>query len=781
MGYRMRIHSKLIIWLLGLAGGGLLLVMLLLLPLVRHNAEGVALRLGRAQVDGYAQQVAAPLNLWMDKLAALAHEFDSLNLGTAASDFQGFRQLAEKFYRATPSVYELWGAVDCRYLDRNYNHYNGYQRVTFRLREARTVQEVSLVDTAGLGEDQEYIALRDAGTTSITGPTRYTADSLEGLPYALRLTHALKDDMGIPAGLVGITFGVSYLQTLVQVMRPTKGAYTLLVSGQQSVIAGPDKKYCAEGASDVLQAVPDFAELWKRMVGGEKIAEVFRNGTSGERYLLFSTPIWIQGVKEPLTLCLVEPYSETAGAAGQTASLVEWIGGGALVLIFLLIILISNRIARPIQMASRSLSALARGEIDSGLKLNIKSHDELQTIGEATNALLEGLEAKANFAMAIGQGTTDAVLEASQDDVLGQKLIAMQHSLAEAKEREDRQHEVEEQQAWASRGIAQFSELLRKESGSIDEFSYRILHALVDYAGLQIGMVYLVEGIEANDPHLEVSASYAYQVRKFHRQRIELKEGLVARCATEKRRLLVTDIPAGYVRIASGLGQSEPNTLLLVPMLMNDMLQGVMEFASFGAVPEYKIQFIENVAGSFASTLLSVKNGIQTKQLLEEARRQGEEMRAQEETMRQNMEELKAIQEESRRQTAEFESLNRALQSACCVVEYSTDGQILNVNDEYLALLHATRDDLVGSHHLKGVMLSKERMQDYQIFWKDLCDGRTKRHVRNTVEFGGRRYTMIETYAPVLNERGGVEKIIKIAYDISAYVDEANGTAKESA
>ena len=364
--------------------------------------------------------------------------------------------------------------------------------------------------------------------------------------------------------------------------------------------------------------------------------------------------------------------------------------------------------------------------------------------------------------------------------MLGQKLIAMQHSLAEAKEREDRQHEVEEQQAWASRGIAQFSELLRKESGSIDEFSYRILRALVDYAGLQIGMVYLVEGAEANDPHLEVSASYAYQVRKFHRQRIELKEGLVGRCATEKRRLLVTDIPAGYVRIASGLGQSEPNTLLLVPMLMNDMLQGVMEFASFGAVPEYKIQFIENVAGSFASTLLSVKNGIQTKQLLEEARRQGEEMRAQEETMRQNMEELKAIQEESRRQTAEFESLNRALQSACCVVEYSTDGQILNVNDEYLALLHATRDDLVG-HHLKGVMLSKERMQDYQIFWKDLCDGRTKRHVRNTVEFGGRRYTMIETYAPVLNERGGVEKIIKIAYDISAYVDEANGTTKESA
>ena len=739
MGYRMRIRSKLIIWLLGLAGGGLLLVMLLLLPLVRHNAEGVALRLGRAQVDGYAQQVAAPLNLWMDKLAALAHEFDSLNLGTAASDFQGFRQLAEKFYRATPSVYELWGAVDCRYLDRNYNHYNGYQRVTFRLREARTVQEVSLVDTAGLGEDQEYIALRDAGTTSITGPTRYTTDSLAGLPYALKLTHALKDDMGIPAGLVGITFGVSYLQTLVQVMRPTKGAYTLLVSGQQSVIAGPDKKYCAEGASDVLWAVPDFAELWKRMLGGEKIAEVFRNGTSGERYLLFSTPIWIQGVKEPLTLCLVEPYSEIAGAAGQTTSLVEWVGVGALVVIFLLIILISNRIARPIQMASRSLSALARGEIASGLKLNIKSHDELQTIGEATNALLE------------------------------------------AKEREDRQHEVEEQQAWASRGIAQFSELLRKESGSIDEFSYRILRALVDYAGLQIGMVYLVEGAEGNDPHLEVSASYAYQVRKFHRQRIELKEGLVGRCATEKRRLLVTDIPAGYVRIASGLGQSEPNTLLLVPMLMNDMLQGVMEFASFGAVPEYKIQFIENVAGSFASTLLSVKNGIQTKQLLEEARRQGEEMRAQEETMRQNMEELKAIQEESLRQTAEFESLNRALQSACCVVEYSTEGQILNVNDEYLALLHATRDDLVGSHHLKGVMLSKERMQDYQIFWKDLCDGRTKRHVRNMVEFGGRRYTMIETYAPVLNERGGVEKIIKIAYDISAYVDEANGTTKEGA
>ena len=145
----MRIRSKLIIWLLGLAGGGLLVVMLLLLPLVRHQAEGVAFRLGRAQVDDYAQQVAAPLNLWMEKLEALAHEFDSLNLGTAAGELQGFRQLAEKFYRATPSVYELWGAVDCRYLDRNYNHYNGYQQVTFRLWGDSVACEVSLVDTAG--------------------------------------------------------------------------------------------------------------------------------------------------------------------------------------------------------------------------------------------------------------------------------------------------------------------------------------------------------------------------------------------------------------------------------------------------------------------------------------------------------------------------------------------------------------------------------------------------------------------------------------------------------
>jgi len=123
----------------------------------------------------------------------------------------------------------------------------------------------------------------------------------------------------------------------------------------------------------------------------------------------------------------------------------------------------------------------------------------------------------------------------------------------------------------------------------------------------------------------------------------------------EKQTIHLTEIPQNYIQITSGLGGSNPKSLLLVPMKMEKEVLGVIEIATFNEFEAHQIAFLEQASLSIASSLNMAETNKRTSELLEKTQQQAEEMAAQEEEMRQNMEELQATQEESSRRAEEFE------------------------------------------------------------------------------------------------------------------------------
>jgi methyl-accepting chemotaxis protein len=101
--------------------------------------------------------------------------------------------------------------------------------------------------------------------------------------------------------------------------------------------------------------------------------------------------------------------------------------------------------------------------------------------------------------------------------------------------------------------------------------------------------------------------------------------------------------------ITSGLGDTPARCLLLVPLKVDNQVNGVIEIASIEPIAEYKMKFIVKVAESIASTLNGARINERTAMLLEQTKLQGEEMAAAEEEMRQNLEELQSTQEEMNR------------------------------------------------------------------------------------------------------------------------------------
>lgn len=239
-------------------------------------------------------------------------------------------------------------------------------------------------------------------------------------------------------------------------------------------------------------------------------------------------------------------------------------------------------------------------------------------------------------------------------------------ALLEMRDKMSNVAESDRQRNWTSEGLAKFADIFRTYSTS-EDFTYIIISNLVKYVEANQGGLFIVEDEREEDPYLELVAAYAFEKRKYVHKRITKGEGLVGEVFQEGGLIYMTDVPDNYVHITSGLGDATPRSVLLVPLKLNDEIYGVVELASFDVFEDYKIEFIQRLSESIASTFASVKNNQRTERLLQESIQLSEQMRSQEEEMRQNLEELVSTQEEAQRRSQLTESqkveIEKTLQS----------------------------------------------------------------------------------------------------------------------
>jgi hypothetical protein len=276
-------------------------------------------------------------------------------------------------------------------------------------------------------------------------------------------------------------------------------------------------------------------------------------------------------------------------------------------------------------------------------------NDELGEIAAAVNSLVKGLKEISTFSIEIGKGNFNWPFQPlSEEDILGNSLIKMREELRNAAIEEEKRKKEDEQRNWATQGIAKFSEILRQNNNDLDELSSNIISNLVNYLGANQGGIFIKEE-EGDEIILRLSACYAYDRKKFLEKTFKPGEGLIGRCYLERQTIFLTEIPKDYIKITSGMGEGTPTCLLIVPLMHNDIVYGVIELASFQVFEPYQIEFVERIASSIASTISIVQINIQTTRLLEQSRRQAEEMLTQEAQLKQTIEELKAAQDEAER------------------------------------------------------------------------------------------------------------------------------------
>lgn len=317
--------------------------------------------------------------------------------------------------------------------------------------------------------------------------------------------------------------------------------------------------------------------------------------------------------------------------------IVQLIAGIGLALVF------SRKLSQRIRGLQQHIQVLSQGKIPPPIAET--ANDELADAVNSLNQLSDGITRYAEFARSIGQGVFEnGFLKLSEEDQLGESLLQMSADLKSVQQRE-------QQRSFVMNGVAAFTKLIRQQS---DSFYDSFLSQLVKKINATQGGLFIRATDAEGGVVLNLEACYAWGRKKYVHHTIFPGVGMSGQVFLEKEPALITEIPADYFQIKSGLGESQPGCLLILPLKVEEQVCGILELASFQVFTEHEIELAEKGGEVLAAEMINRQNQIAMKALYQEAHTQTKALSAQEEAMRQNNEELLATQEEMKLQEQQY-------------------------------------------------------------------------------------------------------------------------------
>jgi HAMP domain-containing protein/signal transduction histidine kinase/DNA-binding response OmpR family regulator len=180
------------------------------------------------------------------------------------------------------------------------------------------------------------------------------------------------------------------------------------------------------------------------------------------------------------------------------------------------------------------------------------------------------------------------------------------------------------EQDWLKTNLAKFSRLLQGQRDLLP-VARLILSETAPVVGMQHGVFYIADTAD-EDATLNLVASYAYKKRKTIANEFRLGEGIIGQCALEKKRIVMENVPADYVKINSGLGESTPANIVTLPVLFEGNIKAVIELASFEPFTENQLAFLDQLTESIGIVINTIEANMRTEELLKQSQSLAQEL-----------------------------------------------------------------------------------------------------------------------------------------------------------
>ncbi len=250
--------------------------------------------------------------------------------------------------------------------------------------------------------------------------------------------------------------------------------------------------------------------------------------------------------------------------------------------------------------------------------------DLTDNVNRLSATLTTQVRAIAEVATAVTEGdlTRSIGVEASGEvAVLKDKINEMIRNLRETTLKT-------KEQDWLKTNLARFARMMQGQR-DLQTVSRMILSELAPLVNADHGALYIMSNANGAGPLLRFQAGYAYKPRRGVSTEFGLGEGLVGQCAIDRRRILLTNVPPNYVKIASGLGEATPFNILMLPVLFEGDVRAVIELASFQRFSEIHQDFLDQLTDSIGVVLNNIEANSRTEGLLRQSQSLANELQSQ--------------------------------------------------------------------------------------------------------------------------------------------------------
>jgi len=204
-----------------------------------------------------------------------------------------------------------------------------------------------------------------------------------------------------------------------------------------------------------------------------------------------------------------------------------------------------------------------------------------------------------------------------------------------------------DQQRWVKASVSELTGGLQG-GRSLAEFGDRLLSGLVPMVGGGVASFYLFDETQGR---LRRVSAYGLVETAGSPGSFKVGEGLVGECARGLGVVTLTNLPANYLQIASGVGHAPPVQTTAFPVRSKDALLGVLEVASLRPFSEREQALFAEVLPVVAMSLEILQRNLHTQELLRQTQAQADQLAEQ-------AEELAAAKEK-----AEFEGVAQRIAS----------------------------------------------------------------------------------------------------------------------
>jgi len=195
-----------------------------------------------------------------------------------------------------------------------------------------------------------------------------------------------------------------------------------------------------------------------------------------------------------------------------------------------------------------------------------------------------------------------------------------------------------DEQNWLKTNLAKFSRMLQGQRDVLT-VGKLVLSELAPVVSAQHGVFYIMNSAD-QDPELKLLASYAHRGGDGVQTSFKLGESLVGQAALEKQRILLTEVPTDYLKVSSGLGESRPMNIVVLPILFEGEVKGVMELSSLDRFKPTHQAFLDQLAESIGIVLHTIEANTRTETLLKQSQSLAIELRNRQEELQQTNVEL---------------------------------------------------------------------------------------------------------------------------------------------